>query len=78
MAHVASRYEGGSPLAVLVVKLGSSLEQELDAGQVTRPAGGSQGSPQLRVMQVHLKQRRSGQAASRKISANTIVYSFVL
>ena len=59
VAHVAGRYEGSPSLAVFVIELGPGLEQELDTGQVTRPTGGAQSSPQLRVVQVHLKQRRS-------------------
>ena len=41
VAHVAGRYEGSPSLAVFVIELGPGLEQELDTGQVTRPAGGA-------------------------------------
>ena len=54
VSHVAGRYERGPALAVLVVELGSGLEQELDTGQVPRPAGGAQGGPQLWVIEIHL------------------------
>ena len=56
VAHVAGGYEGGAALAVLVVDVGPGLEQELDAVQVSGPAGGPQGGPQLGVVQVHLEQ----------------------
>ena len=57
VAHVAGGYEGGAALAVLVVDVGPGLEQELDAVQVSGPAGGPQGGPQLGVVKIHLKRK---------------------